>query len=60
LSPGARFWLNRQQQSQVEQLGLFEFSEKFGEAAIPFGFWIAQAMRIFDREKRVLVDGGLW
>ena len=45
-----------EKQRKVEQVGLFEFLQKFGVALIPFGLRLAQCMEIVDRYKRVFID----
>ena len=46
-----------QQQSEIEQFGIFQFAEKFGIALIPFGLRLLQAMQAFDGEERMLIHG---
>src|SRR5271157_883957 len=46
-----------QQEREVKQFRLFEFTEQLGEALIPFRFRFFQTMQMFDREKRMFIDG---
>src|SRR5713101_475846 len=42
---------------QIEQLGLFQFTKDDSVARVPFGLGLEQGMQILDDLKSVLVDG---
>src|SRR5437879_5415678 len=45
-----------QQQSQVKQLGRFQFLEQFGVAPVPLGLRLLQPVQALDGQEGMLVD----